>query len=238
MKKLGMILVVMFLVIGITGYTVAQRGERPERGRYWNCDTIPRGEIPYSAGHYFNTAPNIQSISPGYDDFGYNYQAHMFLGSYANSYLGKDGFPPYMDNANVYEAENPTVVDTWYWQYRDVILMMQWNDAWLSNKDCDKDGLLDRHYPLATYIGSGAWLTNHQFGIEGEDCPWNYFTKIVAAPADATAVGGVWYAADGTEIGPVIWGSFATILTVYNDPCTGDHGIEYLSPAGPGFGKY
>jgi len=35
--------------------------------------------------------------------------------------------------------------------------------------------------------------------------------KIVAAPADATLVGGLWYAADGTEIGPAIWGEFATI---------------------------
>ena len=39
------------------------------------------------------------------------------------------------------------------------------------------------------------------------------FTKIVAAPAGATAADGVWYAADGTEIGPVIWGAFATIVS-------------------------
>jgi len=67
---------------------------------------------------------------------------------------------------------------------------------------------------------------------------WNYFVKIVAAPADACVDNGIWYAADGTEIGPVIWGQFAIIQEVYNDQCTGEHGIYYLSPVGPGFGKF
>ena len=71
-----------------------------------------------------------------------------------------------------------------------------------------------------------------------KECTWTYFTKIVAAPADATKLAGVWYAADGTEIGPDIWGQFATIQSVYNDPCGGFHGIEYLSPMGPGFGQF
>ena len=44
------------------------------------------------------------------------------------------------------------------------IYRRKWNDAWLSNKDCDGDGLLDRHYGLDSYRGSGAWLTNHQSG--------------------------------------------------------------------------
>ena len=87
---------------------------------------------------------------------------------------------------------------------------MRWNDAWLSNMDCDGDGLLDRHSGFTSYIGSGAWLTNHQSGTDvdgnGKKCRWTYSVKIVAAPADATKVGEVWYAADGTEIGPDIWG--------------------------------
>jgi len=66
----------------------------------------------------------------------------------------------------------------------------------------------------------------------------NYFTKIVAAPADATLEDGTWYAADGSEIGPVIWGEFATIQEVYNDTGTGEHGVLYLSPYSAGFGRY
>ena len=119
---------------------------------------------------------------------------------------------------------------------------MKWNDAWLSNKDCDGDGLLDRHAGFDSYVGSGAWLTNHQKGVYLDDNNkkqrWEYFVKIVAAPADATATGGTWFAADGSEIGPDIWGEFAIIQEVYNDTGTADHGVFYLSPHSAGFGHY
>ena len=65
-----------------------------------------------------------------------------------------------------------------------------------------------------------------------------YFVKIVAAPADATVMGGTWYAADGSQIGAVIWNEFAVIQEVYNDTGTGDHGVLYVSPYSAGFGKY
>jgi hypothetical protein len=174
------------------------------------CTAIQSGELLNSAGDV---------ITPGYDEWGYNYQAHMFNGLYCDAYR---------------DAE-------WCQPYKDVNLQMKWNDAWLSNKDCDGDGLLDRYYGYESYIGSGAWLTNHQSGEyeeAGETVKWNYFVKIVAAPADAHAVDGVWYAADGTEIGPVIWGSFATIQQVSNDAGADEHGVLYLSPVGPGFGKF
>jgi len=112
------------------------------------------------------------------------------------------------------------------------ILQMKWNDAWLSNMDCDGDNKLDRHHGFESYIGSGAWLTNHMSGGKGKD-HWTYFVKIVAAPADATSSEGLWYAADGTEIGPVIWGAFAIIQEVESGA-----GATYVSPAGPGFGKF
>ncbi|MFW9878953.1 MAG: hypothetical protein ACFFG0_38230, partial [Candidatus Thorarchaeota archaeon] len=127
----------------------------------------------------------------------------------------------------------------------DVNLMMKWNDAWLSNKDCDGDKLLDRHYGFDSYIGSGAWLTNHDVGVNEDGNRWTYFVKIIAAPADAYKDGGVWYTADGTEIGPVIWGSFAVIQQVVtgsppSDFITADGWPfpgDYKSPAGPGLGK-
>jgi len=275
------------------------------------CTTIQSGELYASDGTLITT---------GYDEWGYNYQAHMFNGYYCDSY--RDA--------------------AWCQPYKDVQLMMKWNDAWISNKDCDGDGLLDRHFGYDSYIGSGAWLTNHQSGtywsligdwvlefdyngskyihnmtitddifngtgtngsitwtVNGKvvgnqvemtieydhnnyyvgvsgtidddgtmsgtwmnasqegtwesttgtatSCDWNYFVKIVAAPADAykvpenangSTILGIWYNADGTEIGPVIWGQFATIQQVENDPCAGIHGVQYKSPAGPGFGQY
>jgi len=118
------------------------------------CTTIQSGDLVNSAG---------ETIETGYDDFGYNYQAHIYNGDYG-------------------------------------------------------DGLLDRHYGFDSYIGSGAWFTNHQSGTyedeNGNTCHWTYFVKIIAAPADAYKDDGVWHAADGTEIGPVIWGSFAIIQEV------------------------
>lgn len=189
------------------------------------CTTLKDGVLTYSPGHYLYGQP----IPVRYNPYGYNYQAHLFNGSYANVYLGGDGFPPYEGDDDSYLAANPTVVGHWAWPYRDVNVLMKWNDAWISNKDCNNDGTLDRP---TNYIGSGAWETNHMSGGEGED-HWTYFVKIVAAPANATNVGGIWYAADGTEIGPVIWGAFAIIQEVESGL-----GATYVSPAGPGFGKW
>jgi hypothetical protein len=73
---------------------------------------------------------------------------------------------------------------------------------------------------------------------DGKTQRWEYFVKIVAAPADATSEGGNWVGADGIVIGPVIWGDFAIIQEVFNDTGTGDHGLYYKSPARPGLGAY
>ena len=201
------------------------------------CTTIQDGVLTYSAGHYLAGEP----LQIGFDPYGYNYQGHMFKGSYANAYLGGAGFPPYEGDAAAYLAENPGAASHWAWPYRDDWIVMKWNDAWLSNKDCDDDGKLDRHLGFDSYIGSGAWETNHQFGeyeVDGSTCNWNYFCKIVALPADAVLADGMWYTADGTEIGPSIWGEFALIFEVYNDPCDGYHGVLYDAPAPTGFGFY
>ena len=177
-----------------------------------DCATIQSGELLASDGSVIET---------GFDQWGYNYQAHMFNVKYCDAY--RDA--------------------AWCQPYKDTDLMMKWNDAWLSNKDCDTDGTLDRHYGHASYIGSGAWLTNHMKGSyphpeTGKTCKWVYFVKIVAAPTDAYKSDNVWYTADGTEMGPAIWGSFAIIEQVENDPCAGIHGIQYQSPDHAGFGGW
>jgi len=174
------------------------------------CTTIQSGTLFNSIGEVLTT---------GYDQWGYNYQARLFNGGYCDIY--RDA--------------------AWCQPYEDVTVVMKWNDARMSNKDCTGDGLLDRHCGFASYIGSGAWETNHQWGdydLDGKTCHWDYFVKIVTAPADATLDAGVWYAANGTEIGPAIWGDFAVIQEVYNDPCGGEHGLAYKSPFSPGFGAY
>ncbi len=207
MKKVLVVLMIIGLfILGSSAFVKAPLNEKGNG----TCTTIQSGTLLNSAG---------EIIKPGYDVWGYNYQAHLFNGYYCDSY--RDA--------------------AWCQPYKDVELTMKWDDAWLSNMDCTGDGLLDRHYGFDSYIGSGAWLTNHQRGtyeLDGELCEWDYFTKIIAAPADASLVNGIWYAADGTEIGPSIWNEFATIQSVYNDPCDGYSGIEYLSPYHAGFGGW
>lgn len=280
-----------------------------KKGKKSECTTIQSGEL---------TASDGSVITTGYDDWGYNYQAQMFNGYYCDAY--RDA--------------------SWCQEYKDVNLMMKWNDAWMSTTDCDDDGKLDRHYGFDSYIGSGAWLTNHQSGsyltnwditgewvlefdylgkmyihdmiitdntftgtgeaqsssqtwtvtgtidgdeidmtinyddspyyvdvvgiiaqdgtmsgtwendsqvgtwestsgvATGETCEWDYFVKIVAAPADAELIDGVWYNSDGIEIGPEIWGQFAIIQQVENDPCAGIEGMQYISPDHPGLGGW
>ncbi len=183
----------------------------PVQAKRQKCATIQSGQIYASDGNVIQT---------GYDSWGYNYQARLFNGYYCDAYRNADWCQPYID----------------------VKLMMKWNDAWLSNQDCDDDGLLDRHYGYDSYIGSGAWLTNHQSGEyineNGQVCEWNYFVKIVAVPADAELIEGTWFSGNGDVIGPVIWGEFAIIQQVSNDPCAGEHGVQFLSPMGPGLGRF
>ena len=199
MKKTATILCCAIFILAFSTYAMAQ------------CTTIQDGTLLTSDG---------QIIMTGFDDWGYNYQAHLFNGMYCDAYR---------------DAE-------WCQPYKDDDLAMKWNDAWLSNQDCDDDGLLDRHLGYPSYIGSGAWVTNHQKGVyedeDGKICKWTYFVKIVAAPADATLKGGIWYSASEVEIGPVIWGEFAIIEEVSNDKCAGLHGVQFHSPDHAGLGNW
>ena len=205
MKKITVfVLVLVILTLGVT--VLVAQAVAPDKEK---CTTIQSGLLVDSTGN---------PIEVGYDQWGYNYQAHMFNGFYGNA-----SRPEFPVNSGI-------------------SLIMKWNQAWMANVDCDGDLKLDRHDGYPTYIGSGAWLTNHMTGeyegVDGEMCYWDYFTKIIAVPADATATGGFWYNADGTEIGPVIWGQFATIQEVENDECAGIEGVQYLSPDHPGFGGW
>lgn len=150
-------------------------------------------------------------VTLGYDKFGYNYQAHMFNGLYEN-----------------YSRPDPPVTES------DTNLIMKWSDDWLSNTDCNGDGKLDRGGPGGGGISRG-WLTNHMegdyIGDDGESHHWTYFVKIVwvgPAPAD---VPDPW-------AGKRIWGQYAVIEEVTDDPYAGLHGVDrtrLVTPAGFGF---
>lgn len=135
MKKLKILLGILALIVIAT--PVLAKGDKaksPKAEGGNSCLTIPGGQI--LAGD--SSTP----ITTGYDQWGYNYQAHMFNGGYCDAY--RDA--------------------AWCQEYKNINLIMKWNDAWLSNKSCDSDPFLDRHYEHESYIGSGAWETNHQSG--------------------------------------------------------------------------
>jgi len=220
MKRIAIL--VLALVLLLTLGVVPAMAAKPD-----SCTTIQDGVLTYSAGHYLDGQP----LQVGYDIFGYNYQAHMFNGSYANSYLGKDGFPPYEGDAEAYLAENPGAASKWYWPYRDVQLMMKWSDIWLSNKDCNQDGKLDRGGPEDTgSAADGSWLTNHQRGTD-EDGNWTYYVKIVCPPGgvvDKDPPAGY----DDNTGAPIIWGGFIVLQRVWS----GEGATNYTQPVG--FGAY
>jgi len=66
-------------------------------------------------------------------------------------------------------------------------------------------------------------------GDDGQEHQWTYFAKIVAKPTadyDCAYYGGV-----------QIWGEFCEILSIYNDPYSGYHGVE-LKAVRPGLGNW
>ena len=222
-NKIFLFGLILVTTVALIGTVIAAKGGK-------SCTRIQDQVLTYS---------NSDAIIPlGYDAWGYNYQGRMFNGWYWNNQRPD---PPYTK-----DTIDTAPSKTW--------LIMKWSDTWMSNKDCDGDGLLDRGYSCnpenpTSSACDGAWETNHQFGsYEGEDgetCYWNYFVKIVYVnPDNADKVidsdDGVeyWYTNDGEKIGSVIWGAYARILQVYNDPCAGDHGVENNWEAPTGFGYY
>ncbi len=162
-----------------------------------SCTTIRDGTLVDSAGN---------TLVQGYDAYGYNYQAHMFNGTYDSS---------------------DRVLDGTYWgstgDYVDDSLIMKWSDTWLANVDCNGDGRLDRGLVDGVVGGTSlGWLTNHlagdYFDAEGVEQHYTWFEKIV------------WVGPGGP-----LWGEYEVIQQVGNDAAFGLHGLQFKVGA-PGFG--
>lgn len=115
------------------------------------CATISGGTI---------TDKNGAPITTGYDQYGYNYQSHIFNG-YAENYT------------------RPAVPVT-----SGDKLVMKWSDSWIANVDCNGDGKLDRGLVDGVVKGiSMGWETNHYVGSyvddNGDTQKYTDFVKIV-----------------------------------------------------------
>jgi hypothetical protein len=148
------VVVLLTMVVGLL--FAAPAGAVPPPPDEPKCATIQGGSITDALG---------TPLSTGYDEFGYNYQAHLFNGPY-------DGYDRVWGN------------DTS--SYADDLLIMKWSDTWLANVDCDFNGKLDRGL-IGNVVGgiSLGWLTNHLEGdydsdADGiEDAHYVDFVKIV-----------------------------------------------------------
>lgn len=177
----------LFVVLMILAFSTTLAQAQPNSGKT-ACTAIKDGTLTDSAGN---------PLVLGYDQFGYNYQAHMFNGTYDSSDRTLDGT---------------------YWgstgDYVDDTLIMKWSDDWLSNKDCNGNGKLDR----GTSGISLGWLTNHNEGdydSDGngtQDAHYTYFAKIV------------WVGPGGS-----LWGQYDIIQELYNDPA-GKYHAKYGAP--------
>ena len=226
-KTMSILLIAIFMLSVALPMTLAKKPD---------YNTITEGEVMYSSGHFL-----AETVIPtGFDEYGYNYQAHMFKGSYYNSYAGGAGFPVWNGDDEAYLDTTPTAANHWAWPYREVKLKMKWSDLWISNVDRNDDGKLDRGVG-PSYTNSavpGAWLTNHQRGINEDSTTWSYFVKIVYPDADWVKDGTLWRDSEDVEMGSVLWTSFAKIFAVSNDPAYDEHGVLYNPVSPTGFGYY
>lgn len=153
------------------------------------------------------------AIAVGYDQYGYNYQAHIFNGLYEN-------------------FSRPAVVVTEGTEN----LVMKWSDDWLANVSCDATGKLARGYDAKsnTFTGvSMGWCTNHfegdYLGSDNELHHYTYFVKIVYDAGAACAAGET----------TCIWGLYTIVEELQND-LFGEYGgrIKFINKlTGPGLGK-
>ena len=190
MRRLSAVITVALLLVMIVA--TAAVAEAPDK-----CATIQGGTITDTVGN---------PIVTGFDEFGYNYQAHMFNGTYDSSDRNIDG---------TYRGQTGDYVDD--------ALAMKWSDAWLANVDCNDDGKLDRGLVDGTVSGvSMGWLTNHLNGdyIDGDGVEQHYtdFVKIV------------WVGPGGS-----LWGQYELIQEVYNDTAAGETGL-FVKIGIPGLG--
>ena len=179
------------------GMSLAKKGGiKPDKPNK-DCATIPHGEIYFLIPGIYNYG---ETIPVGFNVFGFNYQAQLFNGIEANIYAMRDGYPPYEGDDEAYLTENPTAQDEKWWSWRTRQAKIKWNDAWVDNKDCDRDGYLDRHVGFDDYIGSGA----RQEYISYAPNQVTYVREVEAAPSGAILIDKIWYSEDGlTEIGPL-----------------------------------
>jgi len=205
-----------------------------------SCD---RDEIDDSIE--FNNSFGAEKVNnpkyTGFNEFGYNWQAHHFNGILINAVFGdfidENGNPamgmdPYTGDDEAYLAAYPFLSDPSYamfWSFRNINLVMHWNKTLISDLGVYPDSWFD----------SNGWITFHYSGTV-ENKNWSQFQKLVAARSSDELRGYTWYDQDGNELG---YASDWSDLIIVQIRSTGEPPFPFMpgsynSPVSPGLGKY
>lgn len=177
----------------------------------------------------------------GFDEWGFNWNAQQFNGYLINMILGDsffEGWPHYKQH--VYNGEGPEFWDMLvtsydYWMYMmpgellDTKLNAHWNNGLIS-----KDGV----YP-ASWVDSNGWIVFKYSGV-ADGQYWSHMRKLVSSRSTDMLIDGIWYNAEGDEIGfeSMYWPELIVIQTVNEGDIPPFFYDEYNSPWGSGYGKY
>ena len=180
----------------------------------------------------------------GFDEWGFNWNAQQFHGYTINMLLGDHyfmGWPHYQQH--VYNGEGKEFWEMLVSKYEyfpylipedllDSKLVAIWNDGLIS-----KNG----EYPPNGWMDSDAWIVFNYSGKVGNKS-WKSMRKLVAAKSTDELIDGLWYNAEGDEIGmkSVFWDDLIVIQVANNGdvPPFPFFYHDYNSPSGAGYGKY
>jgi len=183
----------------------------------------------------------------GFDQWGYNWNAHQFKGYLINAWFGDEidpsapwykKAPPYNGDWEGYASDHPEVWDYSFWYYGNMTLVMHWNESAISS-----EGVYQ--YPI---LDTDAWISFHYRAGEGKD-KWSQFQKYVAAKSTDYAeilfydgdspVYGKWYSAEGHYLGDYyLWPDRILIQVVNTGNVPEGMLAGFKSPMGPGLGQY
>jgi len=182
----------------------------------------------------------------GFDQWGYNWNAHQFNGYLINAWFGDELYPdapwykkepPYNGDWEGYAEEYPEVLTYPFYYYGNMTMVSHWNESSITKDGVYNDQILD----------SDAWITFHYRVDEGEN-KWSQFQKYVAAKSSYTLevyyedangpVYGEWFSEDGEPVGLYYLWPNRVLIQVVN---TGDvpEGMlgTYKGLIGPGLGQ-
>lgn len=210
----------------------------------WVGDNLVPHEDYYHWNPFSNDIKvNLEKYSDE-DCFFWNFKdwtAHHFNGYLLNTWVRDNIAPlvdyyhwdPYTGNTEDYLNKYPAE-KFFFWDFRDMILEMHWNEALISS-----EGVY-----LNPWLGSDAWITFHYRMEEGKD-KWSQFQKMVAIKEsdilikDEDGYGLYWVNENGEFIGYYyMWPDLALIQVENTGNVPEGMCPAYKGPISPGLEKY